>query len=157
MRLHSPWALDEHNTKSGARTVISTWLIVTMAIVAGCSGGSSESTTTDPSALTPPPAPDLTSTTNSPPPELSDGARDWCRFTGSTDEDADRFDLIFEAGLSLELNMDVVNAAAAGLRTEYESQGMSPDESVQAVSDDLLEYDSFVAACRLAFELHGDE
>lgn len=96
-------------------------------------------------------------TTTSPFDELTAEARDWCRFTGSTLHDANRFDLIFEAGLRLGLNMDVVNALAGGRRQELEDEGLSADEAVRAVSEELFADPTFVAACVEAYDIFGDD
>ena len=93
-------------------------------VTASCSSGDSEPTTNI-SDLLPPPA---SSTTTTGAPTLTEEAREWCRFTGATEADAVRFDQIFEAGLGLGLNMDVVNATAGGKRLEYEEAGMSVPE-----------------------------
>lgn len=82
----------------------------------------------------------------------SDAARDWCTFADASQKYIDRFDLIFEAGLELGLPMDTINAQAAGLRQEYEAQGMDADAAVRAVSDELLKDPDFVAACELAYK-----
>jgi hypothetical protein len=82
---------------------------------------------------------------------LSSAEHEWCSFTGENEADARRFDQIFEAGLELQLNMDAINARAAGLRREYETAGMSPDEAVRAVSNELLEDPDFRAACAAAY------
>jgi hypothetical protein len=82
---------------------------------------------------------------------LSNAEREWCSFTGSTEADALKFDIIFEAGLSLDLNMDVLNAQAGALQDEYLDQGLAADEAVKKVSEDLFEYEDFVAACGAAY------
>jgi len=51
----------------------------------------------------------------------------WCSFTGASEEDAARFDVIFEAGLGANLEMDRLNAFAAGQRSQHEADGMAPD------------------------------
>lgn len=77
--------------------------------------------------------------------------REWCSFGDATEESAYRFDVIFEAGLALRLNMDMVNSSATEARANYEADGMSADEAVRAVSDDLTTNEDFVAACKLAY------
>lgn len=78
--------------------------------------------------------------------------REWCSFGDSSEQSALRFDVIFQAGLGLELPMDEMNAQAAGLVEEYMADGMTRDEAVSRVSDDLLQEETFVAACKAAFE-----
>ena len=82
--------------------------------------------------------------------------RDWCTLKDGTEESALRFDDIFEAGLLLDLPMDEVNARAVGLLAEYEAQGMSTDEAVRAVSEDLLKDEDFVTACKDAYAFATD-
>jgi hypothetical protein len=77
--------------------------------------------------------------------------REWCSFGDATEESAQHFDVIFEAGLALELNMDGVNFLAADARAKYEAEGMTPDEAVRAVSDDMANDATFAAACKLAY------
>lgn len=77
--------------------------------------------------------------------------REWCSFKDATEESAERFDVIFEAGLALDLNMDLVNISASEARGKYEAEGMSPDEAVSAVSDDMANDATFAAACKLAY------
>jgi hypothetical protein len=74
--------------------------------------------------------------------------RAWCTFLDDSPESIARFDAIFETGLSLGLNMDVVNATASGQRTLYLSQGLSEEDAILAASLDLFEFDAFVIACR---------
>ena len=81
--------------------------------------------------------------------------RAWCSFTDDSSATAERFDLIFEAGILLQLNMDQVNATAAGLRAQYESEGMTPTEAISRVSEELFEMEAFVEACRAAYAEHG--
>jgi hypothetical protein len=88
---------------------------------------------------------------NEPEGPLTEAAREWCTFTEATEEEALKFDFIFEAGLRLNLNMDVVNARADALRAEYEAQGLSADEAVKAVSAELFEIEEFVQACEAAY------
>lgn len=111
--------------------------------------------TLGPEAISFPPSTEPAPTTTAAFPVLTDGQRAFCRFTSSTDQDAFRFDLIFEAGLQLGLNMDVVNAIAGGSRRAYEQQGMSPDEAIRATSEDLFENLTFVKACIEAFDQYG--
>ena len=77
--------------------------------------------------------------------------REWCSFGDATEESAKHFDVIFEAGLALSLDMDLINISAAEARAKYEAEGMSPDEAVRAVSDDMANDETFAAACQLAF------
>ena len=77
--------------------------------------------------------------------------REWCSFGDATEESAYRFDLIFETGLALRLDMDMVNIFATEARAAYEAEGMSADEAIRAVSDDLTANSDFVAACKLAY------
>ena len=79
--------------------------------------------------------------------------REWCSLGDSSEETASRFDVIFEAGLHLELPMDAMNAQAAGLLEEYMADGMTRDEAVSRISDDLLQEPTFIEACQAAFEL----
>ncbi len=83
--------------------------------------------------------------------ETASAEQAWCAFADASEQSALKFDVIFEAGLSLGLDMDVVNARAAGLNGEYRASGMTEDEAARAVSDDLFEMDDFVAACGEAF------
>lgn len=87
--------------------------------------------------------------------DLSSAEREFCSLTGVSEDSADRFDLIFERGLELNLGMDKVNATAVRLRDEYESEGMSGAEAVAAVSEDLFDLDDFVTACRAAYASDG--
>jgi hypothetical protein len=77
--------------------------------------------------------------------------REWCSFEDATEESAEHFDVIFEAGLALGLNMDLVNYAASDARDNYEAEGMDPDAAVRAVSADMAEDPAFAAACKLAY------
>lgn len=86
---------------------------------------------------------------------LSADERAWCTFTGASEEDALKFDIIFERGLELNLGMDFINANAAELRAQYEADGMSPGDAVAAVSKDLLKFEDFVTACKSAFATDG--
>ena len=88
---------------------------------------------------------------------LTDAERAWCTFSDDSADTAERFDLIFEAGLALRLNMDEVNATAAALRAQYESEGMSPDDAIAQVSQNLFDVDAFVGACQAAYAEYGDE
>lgn len=83
--------------------------------------------------------------------ETASAERAWCAFADASEQSALKFDVIFEAGLSLGLDMDVVNAQAAGLNGEYRASGMTEDEAARAVSDDLFEMDDFVTACGEAY------
>ena len=87
---------------------------------------------------------------------LTAAERQWCRFTDDSEESAARFDLIFEAGLALGLNMDGINATASALRDEYEAEGMTSNQAIAAVSDVLLEDETYIEACQAAYEQHGD-
>jgi hypothetical protein len=86
---------------------------------------------------------------------LTAAEREWCGFDAADDEAAMRFDQIFEAGLGLGLPMDALNAQAAALRTQYAEQGMSDDEAVRAVSDDLLREEAYISACQAAYATYG--
>jgi hypothetical protein len=77
--------------------------------------------------------------------------REWCSLGDATEESAYKFDVIFEAGLALRLNMDMVNVFATEARAGYEAEGMSADEAIRAVSDDLAMNKDFAAACKLAY------
>lgn len=88
---------------------------------------------------------------------LTAGERAWCTFTDDSSATAERFDLIFEVGLRLQLNMDQVNATAASLREQYESEGMTPDEAIARVSDELFEMEAFVDACSAAYAEYGTD
>jgi hypothetical protein len=77
--------------------------------------------------------------------------REWCRLGDATEESAMHFDVIFEAGLALNLNMDLVNISATEAREKYEAEGMDPDAAVRAVSDDMANDATFAAACKLAY------
>ena len=87
---------------------------------------------------------------------LTSEEREWCSITDATEESAVKFDLIFEAGLNLELQMDVINARAGVLNEEYAAEGMSVDEAARAVSGDLIEMDDYMAACQEAFAFCSD-
>jgi len=76
---------------------------------------------------------------------------EWCSFGDASEESAQRFDAIFEAGLALRLDMDLVNALAAEARAEYEAEGLDADAAVRAVSDDMAKNPDFAAACKLAY------
>jgi hypothetical protein len=88
---------------------------------------------------------------------LTDAEREWCTFSDDSADTAERFDLIFEAGLALQLSMDEVNATAAALRAQYESEGMSPGDAVAQVSQDLFDIDAFVEACQAAYAEIGSD
>ena len=82
---------------------------------------------------------------------LTAAEQEWCSFGDATEESAMHFDVIFEAGLALGLNMDLVNMYATDARAEYEAEGMDPDAAVRAVSDDMANDATFAAACKLAY------
>lgn len=82
---------------------------------------------------------------------LTDAERAWCSFDSTSEEDAFRFDQIFESGLFLGLPMDALNAQASALLEQYMEEGMTEDDAVRAVSDDLLEEEVFIAACKEAY------
>ena len=82
---------------------------------------------------------------------LTSEQRTWCTFTGTSESDAFRFDIIFEKGVELRLGMDRINATATALRDEYTAEGMSADDAVRAVSEDLFEIEDFVTACQAAY------
>lgn len=84
------------------------------------------------------------------------GEREWCAFPDASEASALKFDLIFEAGSSLNLDMGAVNADAGALNADYLASGMTDDEAARAVSDDLLEMPDFVTACELAFATCGE-
>ena len=86
---------------------------------------------------------------------LTTAEREWCRLTDASEESATRFDLIFEAGLALGLNMDGINATATALRDEYESEGMTSDQAIAKVSEDLLDDETYIEACQAAYAQHG--
>lgn len=86
---------------------------------------------------------------------LTEAEREWCSYADDSAASAERFDLIFEMGLALGLDMDTVNAHAAGLRAEYEAEGLTASEAIARVSADLLETESYAEACRAAFAEHG--
>jgi hypothetical protein len=86
---------------------------------------------------------------------LTDAEREWCTFSDDSADTAERFDLIFETGLALQLSMDEINATAAALRAQYESEGMSPEDAIARVSQDLFDIDAFVEACQAAYAEHG--
>ena len=85
---------------------------------------------------------------------LTDAQREWCSFGSAALVDENRWVLIYDAGRSIGIDMEGVNAVASDLRVAYEEQGMDADESVAAVSADLFENDDFVAACREAYALN---
>lgn len=121
-------------------------LLAAAATTACSSTGSPETTIELPPSIV---------STGDPVAALTAAEREWCSFTGASEEDALRFDQIFEAGLALDLKMDVVNAFAAGLREEYEAAGMSPDEAVKAVSNEMLVNADFATACKAAYAQYG--
>lgn len=82
---------------------------------------------------------------------LTAAEREWCNFADASEESAQRFDLIFEAGLALDLNMDLVNFFASEARDKYEAEGLDADAAVRAVSDDMAKNPDFAAACKLAY------
>lgn len=82
---------------------------------------------------------------------LSSAEREWCTFDDSSEESALRFDLIFEAGIILELPMDALNAQAAASLQDYIAEGLTVDEAARRVSDELLETETFVVACKQAY------
>ena len=82
---------------------------------------------------------------------LTADEREWCRLADATEESAAKFDLIFETGAYLNLDMGAINAYAREARATYEAEGMSPDEAVKAVSDELLENEDYIEACKLAY------
>ena len=86
---------------------------------------------------------------------LTPAEREWCTFPDASDASAQRFDLIFEAGLAGGLSMDAVNARADGRRLELLEQGLSPDEAVRTVSEELFDDPTFVEACALGYETFG--
>lgn len=86
---------------------------------------------------------------------LTPDEREWCGLPDATEESALKFDLIFETGLSLGLDMDSINALADEARAGYEAEGLTADEAVHAVSDGLLENEGYIAACKLAYSDHG--
>jgi len=83
--------------------------------------------------------------------QLTQDEREWCSFADASEASAERFDLIFDAGLILDLPMDALNAQAAGLTDEYLAEGMTRDEATHRVSDELLEVEQFMEACQLAY------
>jgi hypothetical protein len=87
---------------------------------------------------------------------LTAAEREWCNLGDSSEETALRFDVIFQAGLALGLPMDELNAQAAGLLEDYMADGMTRDEAVSRVSDDLLDEPTFIAACQEAFDFASD-
>jgi len=82
---------------------------------------------------------------------LTAAEREWCSFADSSEESAFRFDIIFEAGLALSLPVDAMNAQAAELNEEYLSQGMTNDEAARRTSEQLLDDETFIAACKQAY------
>jgi len=82
---------------------------------------------------------------------LTANEREWCSFTDSSEESALRFDVIFEAGLGLGLEMDAMNAQAATISREYVAQGLTLDEAARRTSEQLLEDETFIAACKQAY------
>ena len=88
---------------------------------------------------------------------LTGAEREWCSIPDASEESALKFDRIFEAGVGLGLQMDVVNAQAARLSDENVTAGMSLDEAARAVSAKLLETDDYVSACQAAFASCSDD
>ena len=88
---------------------------------------------------------------------LTAAQREWCTFSDASEENAARFDLIFEAGLAGGVEMDAINAQADGRRLELLEQGLSPDEAVAQVSQELFDNEDFVEACALAYATHVPE
>jgi hypothetical protein len=86
---------------------------------------------------------------------LDAAEREWCGYTGSPDTAAQRFDEIFEIGLGLGLGMDALNAQASARRTEFSEQGMTEDEAIAAVFDELLEAETYIEACREAYAFYN--
>jgi len=82
---------------------------------------------------------------------LTAAEREWCSFVDSSEESALRFDIIFEAGLALGLPVDAMNAQAAELNDEYLAQGMTNDEAARRTSEQLLDDETFIAACEQAY------
>ena len=82
---------------------------------------------------------------------LTANEREWCSLADATEESAAKFDRIFETGAYLNLDMGAINAYAREARANYEADGMSPDEAVKATSDELLENEDYIAACKLAY------
>lgn len=98
-------------------------------------------------------APDDTVSPDSP---LTAAEREWCTLADTSDATALRFDEIFEGGLALGLPMDALNAQAAELRTQYQTDGMSDDEAVAAVGAALLDEPVFQQACKEAYFQFSD-
>jgi hypothetical protein len=94
---------------------------------------------------------DSEATTGSSEVDLTAAEREWCSFADASDDSALKFDLIFEAGLILQLPMDALNAQAGELLDEYVQAGMSVDEAARRVSSDLLQVPTFIAACKEAY------
>jgi hypothetical protein len=88
-------------------------------------------------------------------PVLTQEQREWCGYTGSPDTAAQRFDQIFEIGLGLGLGMDALNAQASARRTEFSEQGMSDEEAIASVFDELLESPDYIAACQEAHAFYN--
>ncbi len=85
--------------------------------------------------------------------------REWCAITDASENSALKFDVVFEAGINLGLDMDLLNAQAAASNEEHHAAGMSDDEAARAVSDELLEMADYRAACQDAFRFcaqHAD-
>ena len=82
---------------------------------------------------------------------LNAAEREWCSFVDSSEESALRFDIIFEAGLELGLDVDAMNAQASELNAEYLAQGMALDEAARRTSEQLLDDETFIAACKQAY------
>jgi len=94
----------------------------------------------------------MRSPTTTAPPELTPDQQEWCSFDTRSPEDALRFDDIFEAGRQEGLPMSNVNAFASARRSELETQGVTPDEAVRIVSEELLDNLDFRLACIAAYE-----
>ena len=86
---------------------------------------------------------------------MPDAQREWCTFPDASEESAQRFDQIFEAGLADGLEMDALNARADARRLELLEQGLDPDAAVRRVSEELFDDPTFVEACALGFETFG--
>ena len=89
-------------------------------------------------------------------PELTAAEEAWCTFADASNASVQRFDEIFEAGLSDGLPVDQMNAQASARREEYLAEGMDIDEATRAVSADLLVDVVFRTACNQAYLTYGD-
>jgi len=83
--------------------------------------------------------------------QLTTDERSWCSFADSSEQSAVRFDLIFQAGLALDLPMDALNSQAATLSDQYLAEGSTADEATRRVSEQLLDNETFAAACKQAY------